>query len=192
MVGMSTRSDILTHAEDLARRTGYDGFSFADLAAGAGIRKASVHHHFPTKPALAAELMATYSARVFAALDRVASHSAGARLTAVLDLYRAALEGGRSQCLCVAFSAIQARLPAPVQAELLAFQTDMRRRLAQMFEDGAEDGSVRSALDAQTEAAAAFALLEGAQLIARASRDPAQFDLATAPLRACIISGEQS
>lgn len=184
MVGMTTRDALLTHAEDLARRTGYDGFSFADLATGAGIRKASVHHHFPTKPALAAELMEAYATRTLAALEPVAQASGAARLSAVLDLYRAALQGGRSQCLCVAFSAVQERLPAKVQDAVAAFQDEMQRWLAESFARGAADGSVTAVATPETEAKAAFALLEGAQLLVRASRDAAQFEQATALLRA--------
>ena len=181
---MTTRDALLTHAEDLARRTGYDGFSFADLATGAGIRKASVHHHFPTKPALAAELMEAYAARTLGALEPVAQASGATRLGAVLDLYREALQGGRSQCLCVAFSAVQERLPAKVQDAVAAFQAEMRGFLEATFAAGAKDGTLQTAATPEAEAAATFALLEGAQLVARASRDATQFDLATAPLRA--------
>lgn len=187
---MATRDILLTQAEGLARRTGYDGFSFADLAAGAGIRKASVHHHFPTKAALAAEVMESYSARALETLAPLAEAPGGARLEAVVALYRAALQGGRSQCLCVAFSAVQERLPAPVQEAVAGFQTEMQRWLAGAYEAGAADGSIVAVGDPEAEAASAFALLEGAQLVARASRNPAQFELAVAPLRARIRQGD--
>lgn len=187
---MTTRDALLTRAEDLARRTGYDGFSFADLAAGAGIRKASVHHHFPTKADLAAELMDTYAARVRDRLAPWAEAPGGARLAAVLDLYRDALQGGRSQCLCVALSAVQDRLPLSVQEAVAGFQAEMRRWLAQAFAAGAADGTITTPAAPETEAASAFALLEGAQLVARASRDATQFDLAVAVLAARIRQGD--
>jgi len=43
-----------------ARAHGYDGFSYADLAKDVGIRKASIHHHFPSKASLALALMERY------------------------------------------------------------------------------------------------------------------------------------
>ena len=54
---MDTRTALLESAERTARQRGYDGFSYADLADDVGIRKASIHHHFPTKATLALALI---------------------------------------------------------------------------------------------------------------------------------------
>jgi len=40
-------------AESRISNGGYDSFSFRGLAAGIGIKMASVHHHFPTKVSMA-------------------------------------------------------------------------------------------------------------------------------------------
>jgi len=189
---MSTQNNLLAQAEALARRGGYDGFSFADLAAEAGIRKASVHHHFPTKAHLVAALVARYAGGVHARLDRCADASAGGRLAALVDLYRDALEEGESLCLCVALSAVSGRVPEAARAEVARFKDDMRGWLAHSFELAAKDGTILGPGHPETEAAAAFATLEGAQLIARAARDIAQFDLATAQLRARIQTGAET
>ena len=53
-----TRAELLIQAETLVRGRGYAGFSYADLAEAVGIRKASIHHHFPTKVDLGAALVA--------------------------------------------------------------------------------------------------------------------------------------
>ena len=50
----NTVEAIMDAAERRIRELGYNGFSFRDIAADVGIKSASVHHHFPTKPALAA------------------------------------------------------------------------------------------------------------------------------------------
>ncbi|MDJ0995329.1 MAG: TetR/AcrR family transcriptional regulator [Dinoroseobacter sp.] len=189
---MATKQHLLAHAEDLARRQGYDGFSFADLAAGAGIRKASVHHHFPTKAALSTELVELYAKRSMATLRNADGKASGARLAAVLALYRTALDGGRSQCLCVAFGAVIDRLPDVTRAAVAAYQADMLSWLEQVFSDAAQDGGISNPAAPAQEAAATFALLEGSQLMARAAADPSQFDLATAPLRARIQTGGTS
>ncbi len=57
---MSTRSDLLTSAEVLLRTKGYAAFSYADLAEDIGIKKASIHHHFPTKEGLAIAIVESY------------------------------------------------------------------------------------------------------------------------------------
>jgi len=54
------KTALLDSAERAARRRGFDGFSYADLAKDMGIRKASIHHHFPTKAALSVALMKRY------------------------------------------------------------------------------------------------------------------------------------
>ena len=46
---MRTQDRLVEIGETLMRQRGYGGFSYADLALKAGIRKASIHHHFPTK-----------------------------------------------------------------------------------------------------------------------------------------------
>ena len=63
-----TRSDILRQAEFLIRTRGYAAFSYADLAQSAGITKASVHYHFPTKEDLVTVLVQHYLERFIATL----------------------------------------------------------------------------------------------------------------------------
>ncbi|WP_438436252.1 TetR/AcrR family transcriptional regulator [Klebsiella pneumoniae] len=46
---MSTYDSLIELTDTLIQRNGYQGFSYADLADGLGIRKASIHYHFQTK-----------------------------------------------------------------------------------------------------------------------------------------------
>ena len=77
-----TRSDILRQAEFLIRTRGYAAFSYADLAHSAGITKASVHYHFPTKEDLVTVLVQHYLERFIATLAAIRQRHAdpGARL----------------------------------------------------------------------------------------------------------------
>lgn len=43
------KQQILVLASDLLRTRGFEGFSYQDLSRELGIRKASIHHHFPKK-----------------------------------------------------------------------------------------------------------------------------------------------
>ncbi|MHC8334540.1 TetR/AcrR family transcriptional regulator [Pseudomonas sp. LB3P25] len=59
-MSITTKAALLNVAETQMRSKGYSAFSYADLAAQIGIRKASIHHHFPTKECLGAELIKDY------------------------------------------------------------------------------------------------------------------------------------
>lgn len=55
-----TRTALMDLAEHTVRSRGFDGFSYADLAEAIGIRKASIHYHFPTKAKLSEALIERY------------------------------------------------------------------------------------------------------------------------------------
>ncbi|MEL7519278.1 MAG: TetR/AcrR family transcriptional regulator, partial [Pseudomonadota bacterium] len=75
---MSTR-DILTDLGEVAiRRFGYGGFSYADLARDAGIKKASIHHHFPAKADLGLAVLERYAQRLKETLEAISATSATA------------------------------------------------------------------------------------------------------------------
>lgn len=184
MKEMDTKTALLDCAEDAVRARGYDGFSYADLAAAVGIRRASIHHHFPAKADLALALIDRYSTNFFATLDHIAiAHATGgARLKAYVGECRKALDGGNKLCLCVAFCTGRDGLSAAVLAKLDAFHVTVAAWLADGFATGDSDATIEAVGDPQMEAHACLAQLEGAQLIARAAKDVRRFDAAVARL----------
>ena len=63
-MALGTREALIRTAEQLMRTRGYSAFSYADLSESVGIRKASIHHHFPTKEDLGKALVEEYIERV--------------------------------------------------------------------------------------------------------------------------------
>jgi TetR/AcrR family transcriptional repressor of nem operon len=185
-VTKDTKANLLDAAETAARARGFDGFSYADLAASVGIRTASIHYHFPAKADLALELMQRYSRVMETDLTEIAAKSAtGAeRLRHLAGHYRAALNGGQAVCLCVAFSTTRDSLTEPVIAAMKAFRKMLTNWLTEAFALGSRDGSITAVGQLATEAAATLALVEGAHLIARAEKDVQGFDAAMAGLLA--------
>ena len=70
---MEMKEQILTSAQRLVQQRGFNGFSYADIAAEVGIRKASLHHHFATKTDLALALIEGYSAALNTELARISA-----------------------------------------------------------------------------------------------------------------------
>ncbi|MBV9878587.1 MAG: TetR/AcrR family transcriptional regulator, partial [Verrucomicrobia bacterium] len=58
------REEILRCTQSLIIAGGYNSFSYADISKVVGIRKASIHHHFPTKANLVRELILQYRQNV--------------------------------------------------------------------------------------------------------------------------------
>lgn len=185
------KTNLLNHAETLARSRGIDAFSYADLAAATGIRKASVHYHFATKADLSFALIEDYSTRIVEALGHMADHNpnAASSLAEFLSLYREALGDGDSLCLCVAFSASTDSLPATTLARVESFRHDVTDWLVGQFQRARDDGSVHAVTNPQKEATALFALVEGAQLVARAARNPDRFTDAVSLFNDRLITG---
>ena len=181
-----TRTALMDLAEHTVRSRGFDGFSYADLAEAIGIRKASIHYHFPTKAKLSEALIERYQTSLQQGLTEIdAAHaSAGARLKALITLYRGALHDGQTVCLCVAFSTCRESLSDTVIARVGAVRAMVLQWITATFELGQRDGSVSAILGPADEAQATLAMLEGAHLAARTEEDLAVFDAATRLLRA--------
>ena len=100
--------------------------------------------------------------------------------TALADVLHSLPLGAAPRRLCVALSAGRDSLSEPVLAELNQFHADSAAWLEPVFEAGRSDGSVSGIADPASEAAATLALMEGAQLVARAAKDVTLFDQAVA------------
>src|SRR6476469_1066447 len=111
-----TATRILDSAESLVQVRGFNGFSYADVAAELAITKASLHYHFPGKAELGRALIARYGERFAAALAGIdaAGGSAHAKLRAYTDIYGAVLRG-RRMCLCGMLAAEYLTLPEPMR-----------------------------------------------------------------------------
>ncbi len=169
--------EILDAAERFARRTGYNGFSFRDVAAEIGIKSASVHYHFPTKGDLGAALARRYSDRFFERLGDVndlaiPSHTLVERF---VGLFRESLVDKDQMCLCGIFGAEIAALPEEVGAEVRSFFKNCIDWLAAAHARVSR-GLVSQEMLPRDQALTLLATLEGALMLARALQDADVFD----------------
>jgi len=176
---------ILDAAEALAQTRGYNGFSYADVAAQLGVTKASLHYHFPTKAELGRALIERYHAAFAAGLDAINQEADEPcrKLERYVALYDAVLQGDR-MCLCGMFAAEYATLPKPMQAQLHLFFDTNERWLTAILEAGCRVGRFAFKERANERARVLLGALEGAMLIARSYSDPLRFRVAAAHLLA--------
>jgi TetR/AcrR family transcriptional regulator, transcriptional repressor for nem operon len=186
-----TASRILDVAEQMVQMHGFNGFSYADVSAELGIRKASVHHHFPTKMDLGAKLIERYHERFAGALARIEHASLEPReaLETYAAIYGEALRRDRL-CLCGMMAAEITALPRGLRARLRRFFDANEAWLARVLERGRRGGTLEFTGSPPAQARLLLAALEGAMLVARAYRDAARFE-ATAALFLAGIAARQ-
>lgn len=161
---------IVDAAEGLVQSLGYNGFSYEDIARIVGIRKPSIHHHFPSKMELGVVVVQRYTHRFREALLRVEGQTSKvpAQLLAYADLFEATYEHGRRLCICGMLGAEHDSLPPEIQQEVRRFFAVNIAWLAEVFARGLADGSLRSLRSAQDLAEVYISALEGAMMVGRA------------------------
>jgi TetR/AcrR family transcriptional regulator, transcriptional repressor for nem operon len=163
-----TAERTLDVAERLVQIRGYNGFSYADIAAELDVTKASLHYHYRGKAELGQALIARYSARFALALesiDREASDARG-KLDAYVNIYSGVLRGDR-MCLCGMLAAEYETLPKPMGEAVARFFQDNETWLTSVFAQGQADGSLSAGITPSQAAQMILSGLEGAMLIAR-------------------------
>ena len=173
---VDTATKILDVAERLVQTRGFNGFSYADVAAELKITKAALHYHFAGKAELGEALVARYAARFTEALAEVevGKPEAPARLDGYADLYLDVLRQQR-MCLCGMMAAEFETLSTSMQDALIRFFDENERWLGRVLEQGRKDGSLTFAGPPGATARMIVSGLEGAMLVARPFGDLTRF-----------------
>jgi TetR/AcrR family transcriptional regulator, transcriptional repressor for nem operon len=166
-----TATLILDAAEALVQVRGFNGFSYADIAADLRITKAALHYHFTTKADLGEALITRYASRFAAALS-------GIDAAQVLSDNR--------MCLCGMLAAEYQTLPPLMRAAVIAFFDDNESWLAGLLEQGRREGTLRLETDPRDAARMIVSGLEGAMLLARSYGDFSRFQTAADSLIASV------
>ena len=184
-----TASRILDVAERLVQLRGFNGFSYADVAAELNISKASLHYHFAGKAELGEALIARYAARFTGSLEAIDEREpdARAKLDAYAKLYADVLRRKR-MCLCGMLAAEYQTLPKPMAEAVVRFFDDQEAWLTRVLERGREEGSLTFTGPPSEAAQMIVGGLEGGMLVARPYGDPARFQAAATHLLASFAT----
>jgi TetR/AcrR family transcriptional regulator, transcriptional repressor for nem operon len=181
----STADEIIHCTRTLIIAGGYNGFSYADIAEVVGIRKASIHHHFPTKVDLVRTLVQRYREDVNAGIaefERQYSDPAD-RLRAYIGYWESCIDDvTTSFCICALLASQIPVLPEEIVLELRAHFRALSTWLTSVLEQGAQQGTLVLTGTPSSEAETFMAAVHGAMLSARAYGDPTIFSAITRPL----------
>ena len=164
--------EIIQRTNELLALGGYNSFSYADLAELVGVRKASIHHHFPTKTDLVKATVALHrdaTRRGLQSLDQLTADP----LDRLVDYSRfwakCIQESNPPICICALLAAELPAIPAEVADEVKGHFKDLHLWITATMKEGKSKGRMRLADVPAAEAAMFMASIHGAMLAARAA-----------------------
>lgn len=185
----NTAVRILDIAERLVQTSGFNGFSYADVAAELNLTKASLHYHFAGKADLGEALIRRYAERFAEALAMIDGHvpDARAKLDAYVALYADVLREHR-MCLCGILAAEYQTLPQAMRDAVVGFFDDNEAWLTSVLARGQARGTL-SLCEPPNEAAQMIVSgLEGAMLVACLNCNLERFQSAAGRLLASLTT----
>lgn len=187
-----TAEQILDLAETLIQTRGYSAFSYQDIADSLGIRKASIHYHFPSKADLGIAVVDRYVARFGGALVAIAADQSQPSM-AMLDFYVEPYAGFAKTpdriCLCGALSGEILALPAELRSRVDGFFRTHQDWLAGILKRGAARGEFTLAAPPAKVARFIFSALQGALLVKRTTGDATQLRDVITVMKAQLTAG---
>jgi len=159
---------IMNAAEKRMRKSGFNGFSFREIAEDVGVKSSSVHYHFPTKEALAAAVIRRYSEEVTETIRR-GFETESDPIKVWTQAFRGTIHSKGKICPCAVLGASSRDLPREVAAEIKAF--------FQMCVDTLVEKGL-----SPNKAAEVLAIITGAMVVTNALGDPSHYDRATSEL----------
>lgn len=158
-------------AHDLIAERGYFGFSYADIAETVGIRKASIHHHFPSKVDLVVATLKEYRAKLVEAaggLDHTVTDPLQRIKLYVQHWAECVKSNNRPICIAALLSAELPALPEEIQSEVQLHFRYLVSWVRATMNEGARSGTIHLHNSAEVEAQSLVALVHGAMISARA------------------------
>ncbi len=182
------REQILVSAQRLVQQRGFNGFSYADIADEVGIRKASLHHHFPTKTDLGLALIDAYTTQLQSGLRHIGEsfNNPADQLRAYVAIYRGSLDAGR-MCMGGMLASDALTIDPVMLPGLKGFFACNIEWLTEVLAVGNSQRIFALSGSASDHARMLLAALQGALLIARTTEDIEAFERTTSLLITDIL-----
>ena len=170
--------EIIRRTNELLASGGYNSFSYADIAELVEVRKASIHHHFPTKADLVKATVALHrdaTRRGLQSLDELTPDPLE-RLVAYCRFWAECIKGSNPPiCICALLAAELPAVPVEVADEVKGHFEDLHAWVTSNMQGGKSKGSMKLSDTPSAEASMFMASIHGAMLAARATGDASLF-----------------
>jgi TetR/AcrR family transcriptional regulator, transcriptional repressor for nem operon len=170
----NSRRTIMDLAEGLLQDRGFNGFSYAHIAARLGVKNAAIHYHFPTKEALACAVIQRYRDRfkLWVNNSRVSGLPPDGKLGWFFRIYSDYRADDGKVCLLGALESEFNSLPAPLRAQTEALHTELLTWLQATLAEGREAGVFQFKGEPASKAALILSSVQGGLQMARALGTP--------------------
>ncbi|MEX0346458.1 MAG: TetR/AcrR family transcriptional regulator [Rhizobiaceae bacterium] len=183
MENQPTRLKILDVAEKLVRTRGFNGFSYADIASEVGIKKASLHHHYPTKMDLGLALVERFSSAVLGYLEQIdqSTEKSLTKLREYSHVYEQFFHENQ-MCLCGMLAAEHETISDEMQAAVGRYFEKQEEWLQNILTEGRERGEFSFAGSAAEHSRIIVTHFQGALLVAKSLNSLERIAAATSHL----------
>ncbi|MBK1880115.1 TetR/AcrR family transcriptional regulator [Pelagicoccus mobilis] len=179
MATTDTKGELLDCAQDLIQRVGVNAMSYNDLSVEVGIRKASIHYHFPKKDDLIEALLLRCGNDYSDRYREIASSQKTVleKLEALADMFDNSLAQGKI-CLVGMLCVESTTLSDKLQNTLESTINNCIGVIESIFIQGVADQTLPQDMNTNEAAHAFHDTLLGAQIIARSLKSRDHFKIA--------------
>ena len=157
-------------AESFLQDKGFNGFSYAHIAAELGVRNAAIHYHFPSKEELVCAVIQRYRDRFQLWINnaRVKNLSPLEKLDWFFSIYTDARADNGKVCLAGSLETEFNSLPGSLREQTEALTHELLAWLQATLQEGREAGVFQFNGDPADKAALILSSLQGGLQMARA------------------------
>ncbi|MFA6303521.1 MAG: TetR/AcrR family transcriptional regulator [Legionella sp.] len=147
MKNLNTQERILSAAESLIQKRGYNAFSYKDIAAEVGIKTSSIHYYYPAKEDLAVAVIDWQINRIASVLDDIKGQAHLSTKDKLLMLIESIVSltyaDEMKMCLGGMFASELLSLPESVQIKARHFFKTLTQWIEEVLTEGKQLGSMK-------------------------------------------------
>ncbi len=169
----NTAEKIMDVAQYLVQTRGYHAFSYRDISEQIGIKTASIHYYYPTKPDLAKALLRRIRGMFEEALEAIDTGGGDAktRLRKFTEIFLDTYGDDGRLCPFCMIATTQETIPQDVQEEVRSFWRKGEEWVKHVLEEAEELEETVPAESRELISRVMVSSLEGAMVVAKAFND---------------------